>query len=51
MWDGTRETEDLIKEKYNATARCMPFNQIPFAENDPVSGKKAKYVTLFARAY
>lgn len=51
MWDGTRETEDLIKEKYGASSRCMPFNQIPFQDIDPVSKKKAKYVCLFCRAY
>ena len=51
MWDGTRETEDLIKERYQATARCLPFNQMKFGDIDPVSKKKAKYVCLFCRAY
>lgn len=51
MWDGTRETEDYIKQKYQATARCLPFDAEPFADIDPVSKKKAKCVCYFARAY
>ncbi len=51
MWDGTQEVEDKIKEEFNASSRCMPFDQTPFGDTDPVSGRKAKYVCLFARAY
>ena len=51
MWCGCRECEDKIKELTNATARCMPFNQMPFDENCPVCGKKANKVVLFAKAY
>ncbi|HBD06537.1 MAG TPA: proline--tRNA ligase [Firmicutes bacterium] len=51
MWDGTREVEDKIKEEFNASSRCMPFDQTPFGDVDPVSGRKAKYVCLFARSY
>lgn len=51
MWDGSREVEDYIKEHYGATSRCMPFNQIPFSDFDPISKKKAKHVVLFCRAY
>ena len=40
-----------IKELTNATARCIPFNQIPFDDVCPVCGKKAKKVVLFAKAY
>ena len=51
MWCGERECEDKIKELYNATARCLPFNQIEFDDVCPVCGKKAKKVVLFAKAY
>ncbi len=51
MWCGERECEDKIKELYQATARCIPFEQIPFEENCLVCGKKAKKVVFFARAY
>ena len=51
MWCGDRACEDKIKELYQATARCIPFEQIPFEENCLVCGKKAKKVVFFARAY
>ncbi len=51
MWCGERECEDKIKELYQATARCIPFEQIPFEEKCLVCGKKAKKVVFFARAY
>ena len=51
MWCGNRECEDKIKELTNATARCLPFNQIPNGEVCPVCGKKANKVVLFAKAY
>ena len=51
MWCGDQACEDKIKELYNATARCLPFNQIEFDDVCPVCGKKAKKVVLFAKAY
>ena len=51
MWCGERGCEDKVKEMFNATARCLPFNQIAFDETCPICGKKAKKVVLFAKAY
>ena len=51
MWCGEQGCEDKVKELYNATARCLPFNQIEFDDVCPVCGKKAKKVVLFAKAY
>ena len=53
LYDGnfSMYVEDKVKELYNATARCLPFNQIAFDETCPVCGKKAKKVVLFAKAY
>ncbi len=51
MWCGDQECEDKIKELTNATARCIPFNQISFDVTCPVCGKKATKVVLFAKAY
>ena len=51
MWCGDRACEDEIKNKLNATARCIPFDQEPFDDKCPICGKKAKQVVLFARAY
>lgn len=50
-WDGTAETEDLIKEKTKATIRCIPFNN-PLEEGKCIlTGKPSKQRVLFARAY
>lgn len=51
MWCGDRECEDKIKELYQATARCIPFEQDVFMDTCPVCGKKAKKVVFFAKAY
>ena len=51
MWCEDEECENKIKELTNATARCIPFNQIPFDDVCPVCAKKAKKVVLFAKAY
>lgn len=50
-WDGTSETEDLIKEETKATIRCIPLNN---PEENGVcirSGKPSTQRVLFARAY
>ena len=51
MWCGDQACEDKIKELTNATARCLPFNQIGHDDTCPVCGKKAEKVVLFAKAY
>lgn len=51
MWCGDEECELKIKEKCNATSRCMPFDQIAIDDTCPICGKKAKYVIYFGRAY
>ena len=51
MWCGDEACENTIKERYQATSRCMPFDQIRFDETCPICGKKAKYVIYFGRAY
>jgi prolyl-tRNA synthetase len=51
MWCGDETCETKIKELTTATARCMPFNQEPFADTCPICGKKATKVVLFAKAY
>ena len=51
MWSGNQEHMDIIKEKYQATARLLPFNQTPFSDKCLISGEPAKYVVIVARAY
>ena len=51
MWCGDVNCENKIKELTTATARCIPFEQIPFDDKCACCGKPAKYVVLFAKAY
>ncbi len=52
-WDGTAETEALIKEETKATVRCIPLEDgdPPPGLKDIRSGQPAKHQALFARAY
>jgi len=50
-WDGTNETEELIKEKTKATIRCIPLDN-PMEEGKCIlTGKPSKQRVIFARAY
>ena len=50
-WDGTVETEELIKEKTKATIRCIPFNNPQEDGTCILTGKPSKEQVLFAKAY
>jgi prolyl-tRNA synthetase len=52
-WDGTAETEALIKEETKATIRCIPFDggTAEPGETDIRSGKPAVNRAIYARAY
>jgi prolyl-tRNA synthetase len=50
-WDGTTETEELIKEKSKATIRCIPFDNPQEDGRCILTGKPSKARVLFARAY
>jgi prolyl-tRNA synthetase len=50
-WDGTKETEEKIKDETKATIRCIPFDS-PEEEGKCIySGKPSKRRVLFARSY
>jgi len=50
-WDGTSETEELIKQETKATIRCIPLNN-PLEDGVCVySGKPSTQRVLFAKAY
>ncbi|NOT36192.1 MAG: proline--tRNA ligase [Saprospiraceae bacterium] len=51
-WDGSPETEDLIKEKTKATIRCIPMDEA-FKESGKciLSGKPSTGRVLLAKAY
>ncbi len=50
-WDGTRETEALIKEETGATIRCIPFDSKDEVGMCIKSGKPSKRRVIFAKAY
>lgn len=49
-WDGTPETEELIKEETKATIRCIPFEK-GTEGFCMVTGKPSRQKVLFAKAY
>jgi prolyl-tRNA synthetase, family I len=50
-WDGTAETEALIKEETKATIRCIPLEGDKTPGVCMVTGKPSVQRVLFARAY
>jgi len=50
-WDGTAETEQLIKDNSKATIRCIPFDSQHEAGKCILTGKPSNQRVLFARAY
>lgn len=49
-WDGTAETEELIKQETKATIRCIPFEKSGEGVC-MITGKLSKQKVLFAKAY
>ena len=50
-WDGTPETEELIKQETKATIRCIPLEGDKTPGVCMVTGKPSKQRVVFARAY
>jgi len=50
-WDGTAETEALIKEETKATIRCIPLDAPEEQGKCMVTGKPSSRRVVFARAY
>ncbi len=50
-WDGTEETEDIIKNKTKATIRCIPLDAKKEDGVCILTGKKSVRRVLFAKAY
>jgi prolyl-tRNA synthetase len=52
-WDGTRETEDLIKQETKATIRCIPLDGGEAQPGDVCirSGAPARHRVVFGRNY
>jgi prolyl-tRNA synthetase len=50
-WDGTEETEALVKEETQATIRCIPLDAPEEDGVCMVTGKPSKKRVVFAKAY
>jgi len=50
-WDGTPETEQIIKEETKATIRLIPIEENPKEGTCIYSGKPSRQRVYFARAY
>lgn len=50
-WDGTTETEELIKDETKATIRCIPLEGDKTPGFCMVTGKPSKQRVIFARSY
>jgi len=50
-WDGTAETEELIKQQTKATIRCIPLDREEEEGVCMVTGKKSAGRVIFAKAY
>jgi prolyl-tRNA synthetase len=50
-WDGTTETEELIKEETKATIRCIPFDAPEEQGKCIRTGKPSNKRVVFARSY
>ncbi|RYY19216.1 MAG: proline--tRNA ligase [Cytophagaceae bacterium] len=50
-YDGTSETEELIKEQTKATVRCLPLNEADEDGVCMVTGRPSQRRAWFARAY
>ncbi len=50
-WDGTEETEELIKKETAATIRCIPFDRKEEQGVCMVTGKPSAGRVIFAKAY
>ena len=50
-WDGTKETEEKIKNETQATIRCIPLDIIHEEGSCMVTGAPSKGRVVFAKAY
>jgi len=50
-WDGTRETEEIIKDDTKATIRCIPLDGVKEDGKCILTGKPSGQRVVFARAY
>lgn len=51
MWCGSKECEELIKEKTGLTSRCIPFEQEKISDVCPCCGKPTSTMIYWGKAY
>lgn len=51
MWCGSKECEELIKEKAGLTSRCIPFEQEKISDVCPCCGKPTSTMIYWGKAY
>lgn len=51
MWCGDGTCEEKLKENYQVTSRCIPFEQEEVSDTCLCCGKQAKELVVWARAY
>ncbi len=51
MWCGEQSCEEIIKEKWSVTSRCIPFEQEQITDTCVCCGKPAKKMVYWGRAY
>ncbi|MFZ9704003.1 MAG: proline--tRNA ligase, partial [Bacilli bacterium] len=49
--DDQEDVEQIVKEKAQATARVIPFDQVGLKPVCAITGRPAKRIVYFARAY
>ena len=50
-WDGSKETENLIKKETKATIRCIPMDYETNPGKCILTGKKSKGLVVFGKSY
>tara|TARA_B110000014_G_scaffold229865_1_gene190998 strand:- start:815 stop:2290 length:1476 start_codon:yes stop_codon:yes gene_type:complete len=50
-WDGSKETENLIKKETKATIRCIPMGYETNPGKCIITGKKSKGLVVFGKSY
>ncbi len=50
-WDGSTETENIIKKETKATIRCIPIDSESSTGKCIVTGKESKGLVVFGKAY
>jgi Prolyl-tRNA synthetase len=50
-WDGSKETEEAIKNETKATIRCIPEDNDSKGLKCIYSGKPAAYKVIFSKSY